>query len=81
MVGAVAVEDDHLLEAVVGEAFGDAEHVLDKVLVVDIDRTGKIHDVVHVAITDRRQYQGEFGFQARGLGGNGIGAEMVDFER
>ena len=57
VVGAVAVDDDHLLEAVIGQTLGNAEDVLDKVLVVDVERAGEVHHVARVSVAHGWQDQ------------------------
>ena len=52
-VGAVAVEEDDLLEAVVGEAGADVDDALDEVLPVDAGGAGKVHHVRGVAMHER----------------------------
>ena len=56
-VGAVAVDDEDLLEAVVGDALGDVQAEGDEDLRLDVDRAGEV-DVVQVEpVGDRRQDQ------------------------
>ena len=37
--------------------------------------------MMHIAIADRRQHQAEFRAQARRLGGDSRGTEVIDFQR
>ena len=77
----MAVDDDHLLEAVVSQALADVEHVLDKMLEVNVQRAGKVHDMMHIAVTDRRQHEPDLGPTARRFGRHGRRAQVVDLER
>ncbi len=68
-VRAVAVQEDDLLEPVVGEALGDVEHAVDEVLEVGVDGPGEVHDVPGVAVVIGGQDQHLVGnVPARALG-------------
>src|SRR5262245_55963356 len=55
-VRTVTVQENDLLEAVVGQRLEDIEHALDEMLVMAVHGAGKIHDVAAVAVPIRRQY-------------------------
>ena len=74
------VDDDHLLEAVVGEALQNVEDVLDKVFEVNVHGPGEVHHVVDVAEADRGKHEAVFGRKTSAFGGDGVGAKMVDLE-
>ena len=73
-VRAMAVQQDDLLEAVVGEALGDVEHAVHEVLEMGVDRARKVHHVAGVAIAMGRQHQhllGDDPARARGRSRSG----------
>ena len=80
-VGAVAVEEHDLLEAVVGQAGADVDHALDEVLPVDVGGAGKVHHVGGVAVHERRHDQHLIGYPPRGRRGDAARADHVDVER
>ena len=65
-VRAVAVEQDDLLEPVVGERLRDVEHLVDEVLEMGVDRAREVHHVARVAIGDGRQDEQLVGRRAAG---------------
>jgi hypothetical protein len=76
----VAVEEDDLLEAVVGQRFGDVEHVMHEVLEVVVDRARKIHDVARVAVGDDRQHEQLVRDQLAGAGRDAARADEIDVQ-
>ena len=80
-VRAVAVQQDDLLEPVVGERLRDVEHVMHEVLEVVVDRPGKVHHVARVAVGDRREHEHLAGDLATGAERDLGRAEDVDVER
>src|SRR5262249_51421127 len=79
-VGTVPVEQDDFLEAVVGERFGDVEHVVDEMLEMIVNRSWKIHDVARVAITNGGQHEQFVRYQASSAQGDSRGANDVDIQ-
>ena len=80
-VGAVAVEQDDLLEAVVGQRFRDVEHVVHEMLEVVVDGAGEVHDVPGVAVGHDRQHEHLVGDFAAGAVGDPGRADEVHVER
>src|SRR5262249_22095556 len=80
-VGAVAVEQHDLLEAVVGERLGDVEDAADEVLEVAVDGAGEVHDVAAVAVPVRWQDEHLVGGLAAGAVGDPLRADAVHVER
>ena len=78
----MAVQQDDLLEPVVGEALGDVEHVVHEVLEVGVDRAGKVHHVAGVAVGDDRQHAASCrGSSGRRRGRSRSGQIEIDVER
>ena len=75
------VQQNDLLEAVVGERLRDVEDMVDEVLKVVVDRAGKIHDVTGVAITDGGQHEQLVGHQPPGAVRDPGRADNIDIER
>ena len=53
----MAVKQQNFFKAVIGKALGDVQHLLNEMLVMHIDRAGKIHHVAGVAVRHTRQNQ------------------------
>ena len=51
VIGAIAIEQNHFFKSMVGQAFANIQHILNKMLVVNIHRPWKIHHVMHITIT------------------------------
>ena len=80
-VGAVAVEEYDLLEAVVGQARADVDDALDEVLPVDVGGAGEVHHVGGVAVHERMHHQHLVGNLPRGRLGDAARADHVDVQR
>ena len=80
-VGAVAVEQHDLFEAVVGERPGDVQDLANKGLVVSVDGAGEVHDMAGVAVPHGRQDEHLVGNLAAGPVGDAQRADDVDIER
>src|SRR5205814_6112193 len=80
-VRAVAVEKDDLLEAMVGQRFGDIEHVMHEVFEIVVDGPREIHDVARVAISNHGQYKQLIGDKPAGAVGDATGTDEIDVQR
>ncbi len=80
-VRTVAVEQNDLFEAVVGQRFADVEHAVLKMLEVVVDRAGKIHDMSGVAVRHDRQHFHLVGNLFARSSGNAARADKVHVER
>ena len=77
----MAIEEDDLLEAVVGQRLDDIEDAADEVLVVAVHGAGEVHDMAAVAVPVGRQDQ----HLARDLLADAVGdalwANNIDIQR
>ena len=80
-MGAVAIEEDDLFKAVVGQAFADIDIAFDKVLPIDVNGAGKVHDVGGVAVDKRRHDQHVVGDAFGRLFGHAARADDIDIHR
>ncbi len=80
-VRAVTVEQNDLLEAVIGERLGDVEHHRHEVLVMAVDRAGEVHHVSGVAVTHDRQHEDVFRGRPPGPIRDAQRADEIDIER
>ena len=76
----MAIEQDNLLEPVVGQRAGDVEHMMHEVLEVLVDGAGKIHDMAGVAIGNDREDKHLGGDFPAGAVGDSHRANEVDIQ-
>ena len=79
-VGAVTVEQNDFLEPVVGEALAHVQNHANKMLIVDVDRPWKIHDVRRVSVNDRRHDEHLVRHDPRGFMGHAYGTNHVHIQ-
>src|SRR5207248_704543 len=80
-VRAVAVDDQDLLEAVVGDALGNVQAEGDERFRFDVDRAGKV-DVVQVEpVGDGGQHEHPVGGPAADLQADRLAQEQIDVQR
>ena len=76
----MAVDDDHLLEAVVRQTLADIGHVLYEVLEMDVYGSWKVHDVMDITIGHRRHDETDIRPLSGRLTGYCIRTRVVDLQ-
>lgn len=80
-VGTVAIQQNDLLEAVVGQRFRDVEDVVHEMFKVVVDRPRKVHDMPGVTVGYHGEYENLVGNRLTGTVGDADRADEIDIQR